>query len=275
MAAPNKSLSTALNARTIGSGNETIVLSHGFGTDQSIWYKIIPLLAENYSLVLFDWPFSGAVKDKNIYDHAKYTSYEPYADDLITLLDEMNLKDVTFIGHSMSAMIGCIASTKRPELIKRLILVTASPRYINIDDYIGGFEKSDIEQLISTIESHHEKWVSVYPSIAVDPNDAVSVDKFQNCLKNMDAEVAASLAKAVFYSDYRKILENVETPCTIIQSSNDVAVPLSVGHYLEKKIKGVSTLEFIDMTGHFPQLTAHLKLVEVLKGVVGIGSAAE
>lgn len=153
------------------------------------------------------------------------------------------------------------------------IRVLNTYRYINTDDYKGGFERSDIEQLISTIESQYENWVSAYAPIAVDPNDAASVDKFQNCLKSMDVEVAVSLAKTVFFSDYRDILENVQTPCTIIQSSNDAAVPLSVGHYLEKKIKGVSTLEFIDMTGHFPQLTAHLKLVEVLKGVVGFGIA--
>ncbi|KAK7304877.1 hypothetical protein VNO77_42770 [Canavalia gladiata] len=268
-----KSLSTALNARTIGSGKETIVLCHGFGTDQSIWDKIIPLLAENYTLVLFDWPFSGAVTDKSLYDHAKYTSYEPYADDLITLIEEMDLKCITFVGHSMSAMIGCIASTKKPELFKRLILVAASPRYINTEDYKGGFEKSDIEKLVSTIELQYENWVSAYAPIAVDPNDAISIDKFQNCLKNMGAEVAVSLAKAVFFSDYREMLEKVHIPCTIIQSSNDAAVPFSVGHYIEKKIKGVSTLEFIDMSGHFPQLNAHLKLIEILNDVVGFGTA--
>ncbi|KAK7400984.1 hypothetical protein VNO78_12293 [Psophocarpus tetragonolobus] len=269
MGTPEKSLSTALNARIIGSGNETIVLCHGFGTDQSIWDKIIPHLAENYTLVLFDWPFSGAVTDKSLYDHAKYSSFEPYADDLITIIDEMNLKCVTFVGHSMSAMIGCIASIKNPQLFKRLILVTASPRYVNIDDYKGGFERSDIEQLLLTIELQYENWVSVYAPMAVGPNDAVSVDKYQNCLKNMGAEVALSLAKTVFYSDYRDMLEKVQVQCTIIQSSNDKAVPLSIGNYLEEKIKGVSTLEIIDMIGHFPQLTVHLKLVEVLRSVVG------
>jgi len=128
MVTPEKSLSTSLNARIIGSGNETIVLCHGFGTDQSIWHKIIPLLAESYTLVLFDWPFSGAVTDKTLYEHAKYTSFEPYAHDLISFIDEMDLKCITFVGHSMSAMIGCIASIKRPQLFKTLILVAASPR---------------------------------------------------------------------------------------------------------------------------------------------------
>ncbi|PNX66740.1 sigma factor sigB regulation protein rsbQ, partial [Trifolium pratense] len=142
-------------------------------------------------------------------------------------------------------------------------------RYINTDDYIGGFERSDIENLISTINSQYEIWVSAYGPIAVDSNDADSVEKFQKCLKNMGGEVAISLAKTVFLSDYRDMVENVEIPCTIIQSSNDVGVPLSIGHYLNEKIKGVSNLEFIDMIGHFPQLTAHIKLVEVLKGIVG------
>jgi pimeloyl-ACP methyl ester carboxylesterase len=79
---------------------------------------------------MFDWPFSGYVKDENLYDPLKYSSLEAFADDLITLLDQMELKVVTFVGHSMSGMIGCLASIKRPQLFKRLILLGASPRYI-------------------------------------------------------------------------------------------------------------------------------------------------
>ncbi|QHO36883.1 hypothetical protein S83_010832 [Arachis hypogaea] len=183
-------------------------------------------------------------------------------------MDEMGLKDIIFVGHSMAAMIGCIASTQRPNLFKRLVLLCASPRYINDEDYEGGFEREDVEQLISTIELQFEEWVSAYAPIAVGPNDSDAVDKFRSCLKNMGAEVAVSLAKTVFHSDNRKILQNVETPCTIIQSSNDAAIPVSVGHYLEKMMKGVSALEFIDMTGHFPQLTAPHKLAQLLKAVL-------
>ncbi|MED6213362.1 hypothetical protein PIB30_092406 [Stylosanthes scabra] len=149
--------------------------------------------------------------------------------------------------------------------------IAKSIGYINTDDddnYEGGFGLEDIEQLVSTIELQFENWVEQYAPIAVDPNDSASVDKFRNCLKKMDSEVVVSLAKTVFQSDNREILQKVRTPCTIIQSSNDVAVPVSVGHYLEKTIKRVSALVFIDMIGHFPQLTAPHKLAEALKGVV-------
>ena|ERR1044072_1696855 len=124
-----KCLSTCLNTKIEGLGTETLVFAHGYGTDQSLWDKITPFFVENYRVVLFDWPFSGTVEDGTLYDPVKYSSLEAFADDLVTLMDQMDLKAVTFVGHSMSGMIGCLASIKRPHLFKRLILLGASPRY--------------------------------------------------------------------------------------------------------------------------------------------------
>lgn len=89
---------------------------------------------------------------------------------------------------------------------------------------------------------------SAYAPIAADPNDVVSVDKSQNYLNGMGGEVAVSWAKTVFYSDYRDILEQVLISCTIIQLTNDLAVPTSVGHY----INGVTTLVVVDMAYGWP-----------------------
>lgn len=126
----DKGLSTAMNTKTVGSGREAIVLAHGFGGDQSLWDKILPDLAQHFRVVVFDWSFSGAVEDHTLFNPLKYSSYDAFANDLIALLDEMNLQSLVFVGHSMSGMIGCIASIKRPELFKQLILIGASPRYL-------------------------------------------------------------------------------------------------------------------------------------------------
>ncbi|QCD92139.1 esterase/ lipase [Vigna unguiculata] len=262
-------LSTALNARTLGLGTETIVFAHGFGTDQSVWDKITPFLAEHYKVVLFDWPFSGAV-DPTLYDPFKYSSLEAFADVLVTLMDQMDLKAITFVGHSMSGMIGCIASIARPDLFKRLILLGASPRYLNTDDYEGGFTSSDVEQFLQSMESNYDNWVTAFSLLAVDTNDEPSVNKFREFLRRMRAGVALSLAKTVFYSDYRDILEKIETPCTIIQTTSDIIVPFNVALYMERKIKGKVTLEALEAKGHFPQMTACSQLVDVLKGVIGL-----
>ncbi|RDX86099.1 putative strigolactone esterase DAD2, partial [Mucuna pruriens] len=268
MATTEKGLLASLNVRMEGSGPETLVFGHGFGTDQFIWDKILPLLAQNYRVVTFDWAFAGTVNDKNLYDPLKYSSLEGFADDLITLLNEMNLKHVTFVGHSMSGMIGCFASIKSPQLFKRLILVCSSPRCLNSDDYEGGFSSSATEELLSIIETNYENFASTFASLAADPINGLYADKFEKSIKEMRPEVTLSLAKTVFYSDHREILDKVEIPCTIIQTNKDVAVPHSVALYMENKIKR-ATLEIIDTVGHFPQLTAHLKFVQVLRGALG------
>ncbi|KAG8372706.1 hypothetical protein BUALT_Bualt12G0094600 [Buddleja alternifolia] len=272
-----KDLAEAMNVRIVGSstaGKETIVLAHGFGGDQSIWDKILPYLcAHHYQVVLFDWCFSGAVKDPTLYDPARYSSYDAFADDLIYVMDEMKLNSsssssssssVVFVGHSMSAIIGCIASIKRPHLFRKLLLVGPSPRFINEDEYEGGFHMSEIEDMFSSIESNFEAWASSFASVVIDSSDPVSIRKFESCLKRMRGEVALALAKIVFLSDYRDILENVVTPCHIIQTRNDTAVPSSVPKYMQSKISGKCTLDIIETNGHFPQLTAHIQFVELI-----------
>lgn len=118
-----------MNAKILGSGAATVVLAHGFGTDQSVWDKIVPSLVQsNYQVLIFDWAFSGAVEVPGLYNPARHASYDGFASDLVSLLEEMMVKSVVYVGHSMSGMIGCLASIKRPELFQRLILLCASPR---------------------------------------------------------------------------------------------------------------------------------------------------
>ncbi|KAL2549779.1 alpha/beta-hydrolase superfamily protein [Forsythia ovata] len=189
-------MSTAMNAKIIGSGEETLVLAHGFGTDQSIWDKVLPYLTDHCQVVVFDWCFSGSVKDPDLYDAAKYSTYDAFADDIICLLDEMKLKSSVFVGHSMSGMIGCIASIKRPDLFHKLILLQLL---------------LDVEQIFSSIESNYEQWTSSFSVLVVDSSDPESVEKLEKALKRMRPEVALTLAKTVFLIDYRDMLEKVTT----------------------------------------------------------------
>ncbi|KAF8034400.1 hypothetical protein BT93_C0638 [Corymbia citriodora subsp. variegata] len=265
-----KGLATPMNAKLAGSGAETVVLAHGFGGDQTMWSKIHPLLSRHFRVLTFDWGFSGAVKEQDgLFDQAKHSSYEAFAGDLIALLDELDLESTVFVGHSMSGMIGCIASVKRPDLFKRLILLVASPRYLNTDGYKGGFEAAQIDQILSSIESDYHGWAPNFASLVVDPRDPLSVEVFTKCLRRMRPEVALPLARTVFLSDHREVLGKVATPCTIVQTTNDVVVPSSVAHYMRDKIQGKTAVEMIEADGHFPQLTAHLRLLDVLGGILG------
>lgn len=264
-----KGLSTSMNAKIVGGGEEVVVLAHGYGGDQSFWDKIVPSLAQKYQVLMFDWNFSGVVTNKFNFDAIKYCSFDAFADDLISLLDEMSIKSCVFVGHSMSGMIGCIASIKRPQLFKKLILIGASPRYLNSEDYEGGFEVSEIEQLLSKMESNFHAWASAFVPISVGVKDSLSIEKCEKSLKKMKPEVALAVAKLIFFGDNRHVLEQVDIPCTLICTTNDFVVPSSVPYYMQKKmIKIKSRVEIIDVDGHLPHLTAHDQLLDVLGRVM-------
>ncbi|KFK39741.1 alpha beta fold family protein [Arabis alpina] len=259
-------LASTMNAKIIGSGERLMVLAHGFGGDQSVWDKLIPVLSQSFKVLVFDWLFSGAIKDQTLYDPSKYYSLDTFSDDLIALMEELKFGDVVFVGHSMSGMIGCAASIKRPELFSNLLLVAASPRYINSEDYEGGFELKDIETIITSIGSNYEAWAVAFSSVVVDPRDSASLQSLQKCLKKMKPETALALAKVVFGSDERELLGQVSVPCHVIQPGKDVVVPVSVAYFMQEKIKGKSTVEIIENAiGHFPQMTSHLELLDIMR----------
>ncbi|XP_057768768.1 probable strigolactone esterase DAD2 [Salvia miltiorrhiza] len=266
-----ENLAASMNAKLVGSGKETVVLAHGYGGDQSAWDRIVPLLAARHRLLLFDWCFSGAVKDPSLYHPNNYSSYDAFADDLICVMEEMKVSGCVFVGHSMSGMIGCIASLKRPDLFTRLVLVGASPRYLNLieEGYNGGFDLSDVEEMLSNIDSKYEQWAPAFASVVVDASDPLSVEKFANSLKRMNPQTALSLAKTVFLADYRYVLEKVVVPCNIIHTRNDVVVPLAAVEYMQNTIKAKAEVDIIDTEGHFPHLTAHLQFVQVLDRILG------
>lgn len=119
----------AHNVRVVGTGEEVVVLGHGFGTDQSVWQHIIPHLVDDYRVVLFDNMGAGTT-DPEYFSFSRYSTLHGYADDLLAILDELDIESCTFVGHSVAGMVACLASLERPESFEKIITISASPRYV-------------------------------------------------------------------------------------------------------------------------------------------------
>ena len=115
-----------LNVRVTGSRECVVVLSHGFGGDQSMWKDILPYLVPDFKVIVFDLVLACSVDSKHFDFDQSSNSLAAYADDILAILKE--LKIFMYIAHTVSGMLGCLASIKRPELFERLILLCASPR---------------------------------------------------------------------------------------------------------------------------------------------------
>jgi pimeloyl-ACP methyl ester carboxylesterase len=123
----SSSLIESHNVTIVGTGEQYVVLGHGFGSDQTVWKYVLPYLVNDYTVVLYDLMGAGSTNPED-FSFNRYSSLHAYADDLLTLLDDLEIERCIYVGHSLSGMIGMIASVERPEVFKKLVLLASSPR---------------------------------------------------------------------------------------------------------------------------------------------------
>ncbi|THU50852.1 hypothetical protein C4D60_Mb06t24700 [Musa balbisiana] len=256
-----------LNVRVVGGGERVLVLSHGFGTDQSAWNRVLPYFQRDYRVVLYDLVCAGSVNPDH-FDFRRYTTLDAYVDDLLAILDALRVDRCFFVGHSVSAMIGILAAIRRPELFLKLILVGASPRFLNDRDYHGGFERGEIEKVFAAMEANYEAWVRGFAPLAVGADVPAAVREFSRTLFNMRPDISLFVSRTVFNSDLRGVLGLVRAPCVVIQTAKDVSVPVSVATYFKAHLGGRTTVELLPIEGHLPHLSAPAALVPVLRRAV-------
>ncbi|CAB4266205.1 unnamed protein product [Prunus armeniaca] len=258
------SIIDALNVRVVGSGDKFLVLAHGFGTDQSAWQRILPYLTQSYRVIVYDLVCAGSV-NPDYFDFRRYTTLDAYVDDLLAILDALSVTRCAYVGHSVSAMIGILASIRRPNLFSKLVLIGASPRFLNDRDYHGGFEQEEIEKVFSAMEANYSAWVQGFAPLAVGADVPAAVREFSRTLFNMRPDISLFVSRAVFNSDLRGVLGLVRVPCCIIQTAKDVSVPASVATYLRDHLGGRNTVVMLETEGHLPHLSAPSLLIRKLR----------
>jgi sigma-B regulation protein RsbQ len=242
------------NVHLLGSG-PPMVFVHGFGCDQNMWRLMAPHFAQRYQIILLDLVGSGN-SDLSAFDPQKYSTLQGHADDICEVLEEVASEPAVFVGHSVSAMIGMLANIKCPKQFASQIMVGPSPCYINDKDYFGGFERSDIEALLETLESNYLGWSSnMAPVIMGAPDQPGLAQELTNSFCRTDPEIARHFARVTFLSDHRAELPRLTAPTLILQCSDDIIAPQAVGEYLARTIPN-STLRVIENVGHCPHLSA-------------------
>ena len=232
-----------------------MLFSHGFGCDQNMWRFVAPAFEADYRVILFDHVGAGN-SDLGAYDHERYDSLDGYAQDVLEICRALDLTDVVFVGHSVSSVIGVLASLAEPERFSQLVLVGPSPRYVDDQGYHGGFAREDIDELLESLESNFLGWSSVMaPVIMGNPGRPELGEELTNSFCRTDPDIAAHFARVTFLSDNRADLGRVTTPTLVLQCAQDAIAPQSVGEFVHREVAG-SRLVILDATGHCPNLSA-------------------
>lgn len=260
----NKAIIARNNVKVFGKGRQTMLFAHGFGCDQNMWRYITPAFEDDYQIVQFDYVGSGK-SDLRAYNDERYANLNGYAQDILDVCDALKLKDVIFVGHSVSSMIGLLAAIKEPDYFSRMIFVGPSPCYINQDGYVGGFEHKDIQELLDTMEKNYIGWANfLAPAIMKNDERPELGQELTESFCSTDPKIARQFALATFMSDNRKDLHKLKKESLIMQCSDDLVAPPEVGDYLHSNLAG-STLKVLKATGHCPHMSAPEETIAVMK----------
>ncbi|GAA1588993.1 alpha/beta fold hydrolase [Actinoplanes couchii] len=251
-------------------GGQPMIFSHGYGCDQNMWRLVAPAFTDTYRVVLFDHVGVGR-SDLSAYDDTKYAALDGYATDVLEIVHVLDLHDVVFVGHSVSAMIGVLAAIREPGRFAELILVGPSPSYIDDGDYKGGFSHADIDEMMAALDSNYLGWSSVIaPMIMANPQRPELSQELVNSFCATDPVIARKFARVTFRSDNRSDLAEVRTPSLVMQCTDDIIASHAVGRYVSDHLQD-STFVVMNATGHCPNLSAPEETIDVIQAYLTRG----
>ncbi len=259
----NNSVLERNNVKTFGNGGQTIMFAHGFGCDQNMWRFITPAFERDFKIVVFDYVGCGK-SDKKAYNPERYNSLHGYAQDIIDVGEALKLKDAVFIGHSVSAMTGLLATIQRPGMFGSAVLIGPSPRYINETGYVGGFSEEDLIGLLDVMDNNYIGWANfLAPVVMKNPEIPELTKELEESFCSTDPIMTRKFAEVTFFSDNRADLPKLDIPTLILQCSDDAIAPDTVGEYTAANIKG-STFRKMKATGHCPHMSHPEETIELI-----------
>ncbi|WP_207497065.1 alpha/beta fold hydrolase [Aridibaculum aurantiacum] len=248
------------NVTITGEGKQPMMFAHGLGCTQIMWRYIYPAFEKDYKIILFDYLGNGGSSSQS-----NYESIQDHANDVLEIIEALQLQEVIYVGHSISSMIGMLASIKSRGVFSKMIMVAPSPRYINDKDYVGGFDKHEIQEVLAVMKENMNNWAKMFmPQVVSGDNAAALSEELRASFCNTDNMVAYKFAEQAFNIDLRDQLHKHTTPTLILQGTNDIVVPERVGHYLKENLQN-STLVVMKAVGHYAHLSAPGETVELIQ----------
>ncbi len=243
------------NVTITGSGQQVLLLAHGFGCNQQMWRFLLPALREHYRIVLFDYVGSGA-STMQAYCNQRYATLAGYARDIVDICQALDLHNVVLCGHSVSGIIGLLAAQQIPQRVHSQVMVCPSPCFLNsLPDYPGGFELQDLQELIDLMDKNYIGWAHyLAPLVSGDPDAGAISAELADSFCSTNPLTAKAFAKATFFSDNRALLPQNQHPVLLLQSERDALASCFIGEYMQQHTPH-SQLQVIAAKGHCLHMT--------------------
>ena len=254
------------------SNTPAMIFIHGFGCDQTMWGDVAPKFTESHRVVTYDLTGMGQ-SDLSAYDVGRYAELRAHAEDLLSLIEELQLEEAVLVGHSVGATIALLAANRAPQKVSQLVLVSPSPSFLDDErsGYRGGFAREDLEGLISFLDENHLGWsVQMAPTIVGQPAGEAATEELTQSFCRTDPGIAQHFGRVTFFADEREAFEQAARPALILHCDQDALVPMEAAEWMRDRTPR-ATFRILNATGHCPHMTVPTEVIGAMRSYLGIG----
>jgi non-heme chloroperoxidase len=234
----------------LGSGTP-VVLIHGFPLSGHSWEKQVPgLLAAGHRVLTYDRRgFGNSSRPSGGYD------YDTFAADLKTLLDTLDLREVTLVGFSMgTGEVTRYLGTYGSERISKAVLLAPIPPYLlKTDDNPAGVDQAVFDGIMAAIVADRPAYLKDFLDNFYNV-DRLAGTRISDQAWQLSWNVAAGASAIAtlacvptWLTDFRDDLPKIDVPTLVVQGDEDRILPIdSTGRRLPALIKDV---RFVEVAG--------------------------
>jgi pimeloyl-ACP methyl ester carboxylesterase len=230
-----------------------LVLVHGYPLDHTIWQPVVPLLENDFDLIIPDLPGFG-----ESHVHGNNSLLPGMAEDLAALLGYLKIKKVVVIGHSMGGYVALAFARAYSESLLGLGLVASQALADSPEKKASRYQEAE------HILSHGVGDVAADMSTKLTDNPILQAHLKNLMMKQHPQGLAEALKAMAERHDSMQLLQELSIPVVLVHGLADKLIPPERARSIRKVVKDGYLTE-IEGAGHMPMMEAPQVTAEALK----------
>lgn len=248
----------SLYVQVQGAGPDLVVI-HGWGMHGGVWGPVLDALSARFRLHIVDMPGLG-----------NSASVSPYTlDALSDAIAQVVPAKVTVCGWSLGGQVVMNWALRKPEQVNKLVLVGATPKFVNAEDWHFGVEATVFREFAAQVQQDYRGTLSKFLALQAHGGDAAkeTIRRLREHFFERGEPAAQDLQAGLdilLNTDLRESLARLHTPTLILHGDYDRLAPVKAGYWLAEHLPKAD-LHVCNGASHAPFLSHPTWFVEHLR----------
>lgn len=238
----------------------TVVFLHGSGLDHRSWALQTRWFAfHGYSVIAPDFP-AHSLSQGDALD-----TIEAMADWLWQLLDEMNVKQCSLVGHSQGALVAMEAAANKPDRVRSISLIGTAAT-IAVNEHLLAMSENDQPSAVDAMLTWGFGEAYQFGRSNIPGQAPIGIGHQIMC----DNPLHADLSACQKYTNGEQAAAKITSPAQLILAQNDKMTPLKFGLALSNILPNTKQTKVLDVGHMIPMEAPEKCLSELQQFITGL-----